>query len=92
MPTTTQSPKKTANLSIDAELLRKAKALGIDLSATLEQALAERIAARQRSQWLSDNRAAIDAYNRHVAQRGTFRDGPRTVSYTHLTLPTNREV
>jgi antitoxin CcdA len=78
MATTTQSPKKTANLGIDAVLLRKAKALGIDLSATLEQALAERIAARQRSQRLSDNRVAIDAYNRHVTQQGSFGDGQRT--------------
>lgn len=78
MATTTRSPRKAANLSIDAVLLGKAKALGIDLSATPEQALAERIAARQRTQWLSDNRVAIDAYNRHVAQQGTFRDGPRT--------------
>jgi len=78
MPTTTRSPKKAANLSIDVELLGKAKALGINLSATLEQALAEQIAARQRTQWLSDNRAAIDAYNRHVAQHGTFSDGLRT--------------
>lgn len=78
MATTTQSPKKAANLSIDAVLLGKAKALGIDLSATPEQALAERIAARQPTQWLSDNRAAIDAYNRHVTQQGSFGDGQRT--------------
>ena len=54
------------------------KAPGINLSATLERALAEQIAARQRSQRLSDNRVAIDAYNRHVAQQGSFRDGQRT--------------
>lgn len=77
MPTTTQSPKKAANVSINAELLGKAKDLGINLSATLEQALAEQIADRQRAQWIADNRPAIDAYNQHVAQHGTFSDGLR---------------
>lgn len=78
MPTTAQAPKKAANLSINAELLGKAKELGINLSATLEQALAEQIAARQRAQWMADNRPAIDAYNQHVEQHGTFSDGLRT--------------
>lgn len=34
-----QAPKKAANLSINADLLGKAKALDINLSATLELAL-----------------------------------------------------
>lgn len=78
MATSTQSPKKAANLSIETVLLGKAKAPGINLSVTLERAIAEQIAARQPTQWLSDNRVAIDAYNRHVAQQSSFRDGQRT--------------
>lgn len=36
-----QAPKRPANLSINADLLAKARDLKINLSATLEQALVE---------------------------------------------------
>jgi antitoxin CcdA len=42
------APKKAANLSINSELLNQAKALHINLSATLERALAEAIRDKQR--------------------------------------------
>lgn len=35
------APKKPTNLSINSDLLKKAKALEINLSATVEQALAD---------------------------------------------------
>ncbi len=73
-----QAGKKPANLSINADLLMKAKALKINLSATLETALAERISASQREQWLKENRSAIDAYNEMVEDHGVFSDELRS--------------
>lgn len=73
-----QAPKKAANLSINGDLLRKAKELDINLSATLEQALAATLRTRQREQWLAANKAAIEAYNEHVEKHGTFSDGLRS--------------
>ncbi len=73
-----QAPKKAANLSINADLLQKARELDINLSATLEQALAEVLRARQREQWLAENRNAIAAYNDHVDKHGAYSDGTRT--------------
>jgi antitoxin CcdA len=72
------APKKAANLSINADLLSKAKELDINLSATLEQALVETIKKRLRYQWLAKNRAAIEAYNEHIEKHGVFSDGLRT--------------
>ena len=69
--------KKSANLSIDGELLRAAKKLDINLSQTLEERLAELVNAARRRQWLEENRPAIDAYNRRVEQRGVFSHGLR---------------
>ena len=57
----TKAPKKATNLSINADLLRKAKAMDINLSATLEQALLEALKKRLREQWLLENRTAIAA-------------------------------
>ena len=73
-----QAGKKPANLSINADLLTKAKALKINLSAALETALAERISASQREQWLEENRSAIDAYNKMVEEHGVFSDELRS--------------
>ena len=80
MPTTdnTRVAKRATNLSINAELLGRAKELGINLSATLEQALTEAIRQRARDQWVAENQAAIDAYNEHVDTKGVFSDGLRS--------------
>ncbi|MEF8734069.1 MAG: type II toxin-antitoxin system CcdA family antitoxin [Candidatus Accumulibacter meliphilus] len=74
----TQASKKATNLSVNADLLRKAKEMDINLSATFEQALLEALKQRQREQWLAENRAAIAAYNDHVEEHGSFSDGLRT--------------
>lgn len=73
-----KAPKKAANLSINADLLNRARELDIDLSATLEQALVEVVKQRQRERWLAENRDAIAAFNDHVEKRGVFSDGVKT--------------
>jgi antitoxin CcdA len=70
-------PKKAANLSIRADLLEEARALKINLSQTLETALADIVKKEKERRWLEENRAAIDAYNREIAEHGLFSDGFR---------------
>lgn len=41
------APKKPTNLSINSDLLKKAKELDINLSAALEQILTEQLKAKQ---------------------------------------------
>jgi antitoxin CcdA len=71
------APKKPTNVSINSDLLEKAKGLNINLSATLEAALAEQLRAEQRNQWKAENAKAIEAYNRFVEDNGVFSDGLR---------------
>lgn len=71
------APKKAANLSVNSDLLSQAKALRINLSATLECALAEAIRDKQRQQWLQDNHQSIEDYNRRVEAEGCFSDSLR---------------
>lgn len=73
-----RAPKRAANLRINADLLHKAKAMDINLSATLERALVEAIKSRLRSKWENENRPAIQAYNELIEQHGGFSDGLRT--------------
>lgn len=69
--------KRAANLSVKAELLDQAKALDINLSATLERALETEVRARKRQQWLVENREAITAYNARIERDGMLSDHVR---------------
>ena len=71
------APKKSANLSINADLLQQAKQLNINLSQTLEHHLVEIIRQARRKQWLAENKDALDEYNRRIESCGTFSDGLR---------------
>lgn len=66
--------KKAANLSVDGDLLDSAKRLKLNLSQVFEAGLSAAIREKQREQWLSKNRAAIEAYNEHVEKDGVFSD------------------
>lgn len=70
--------KKASNLSINSDLLRQAKELEINLSATLEAALKVKVQELRAQQWLEENQEAISAYNESVAERGVFSDGLRS--------------
>nr|WP_256473775.1 type II toxin-antitoxin system CcdA family antitoxin [Aliidiomarina quisquiliarum] len=68
------APKKATNLSVNSDLLKKTRALNINLSATLERALKEELAKSKADQWVEENRTAIRNYNEFVEQHGCFGD------------------
>lgn len=70
----TDAPKKATNLSINKDLLAEARSLKINLSATLEQALTEKVRKERRKQWLKDNEQAIDSCNELAEKNGLFAD------------------
>ena len=70
--------KRPANVSVRAELLDKAKLLGINLSRTLEDRLAELVRDAEAREWLASNQRAIDAYNKRVEREGIWSDGVRS--------------
>lgn len=72
------APKKPTNLSINSDLLKQAKELNINLSATLEQALTAQLKAKRAQLWLEQNKDAIAAYNQSVDEQGVFSDGLRS--------------
>lgn len=72
-----EAPKKPTNLSINSDLLARARSLDMNLSAILERALEETVRQRLRQQWLDENRAAIAAYNEHFEKAQVFSAGLR---------------
>ncbi len=73
----TSARKRPTNVSVDTELLREARLLGINLSQMLEERLAEIVREVHRERWLAENRHAIEDYNRRIQERGTFSDALR---------------
>ena len=71
------APKKSANLSLNSDLLNKSKALNINLSATLEQALRKKLAEKEAAKWVKENKRAIQAYNDFIDENGCFSDEHR---------------
>jgi antitoxin CcdA len=68
-------PKKRAvNLFVDTRLLDEARRLRINLSDMLEQRLRAIVKVELERQWLENNRVAIEAYNRRVAEHGLLSD------------------
>jgi len=71
------APKKPTNLSLNSDLLNKTRALNINLSATLEQALRKKLAENEAAKWAKENKRAIQAYNDFIDENGCFADEHR---------------
>ena len=69
--------KRATNLSVNADLLERARSLGINLSQTLEERLAELVKQAEAREWLARNQRAINAYNERVEHEGVWSDGLR---------------
>jgi antitoxin CcdA len=64
------APKKATNLSLNAKVLEAAKAMGMNISQTVDALLAEEVRKRYWAQWNEDNREAIAAYNARIESEG----------------------
>jgi len=72
-----EASRKPTRLSVNSDLLEKARELGVDLATTLEEALALEVHRRQREAWSVENREAIEAYNELLTREGVFSTGLR---------------
>ncbi|MHB1949152.1 MAG: type II toxin-antitoxin system CcdA family antitoxin [Gammaproteobacteria bacterium] len=69
--------KKATNLTINSDLLAKAKLLHINLSKTLEDSLIKLLQDKQNQLWLQQNKLAINEYNERIDKDGSFGDKGR---------------
>jgi antitoxin CcdA len=58
------------NVSINAELVAEARALGVNISRASAAGLEAAVAEARAEQWLRENRAALEASNAYVEARG----------------------
>jgi antitoxin CcdA len=69
--------RKAVNLSLDAALVAEAKALDLNLSRTLEEALRARVREEKARRWQEDNAEAIRLSNEELERNGLWCDEHR---------------
>ena len=69
--------KKATNVSINSDLLKKAKAYKINLSQNFELFLSELVRKKEEERWKKENKKPIDDYNEKIRKNGAFSDGFR---------------
>jgi len=72
------APKKATNLSINSDLLKKAKSYNINLSKSFETYLNELVRKKAEQAWKKENLQAIESFNQRVEKQGVFSDGLRS--------------
>ena len=70
--------KRATNISINSDLLEKAKKYKINISANVEKTLEELIKQEEIKNWEKENKEAIESYNERIAKNGVFSDGLRS--------------
>ena len=69
--------RKAVNLSVDADLVAEAKALDLNLSRTLEEALRTRVREEKARRWQEENVEAIRLSNEELQRNGLWCDEHR---------------
>jgi antitoxin CcdA len=67
---TQDATKRPINPSLNAQVLDQARALGMNLSATVDALLAVEVRRRYRARWNQDDLAAIAHYHARIAREG----------------------
>lgn len=73
-----KAKKKATNVTINSDLLKKAKEYKLNISAQIEEKLEEVIKNLEAQKWQKENSQAIDDYNKRVEKNGVFSDGLRS--------------
>ncbi len=61
---------KPANLSLNADLVRESRELGINLSRAAEEGIARALKAEKERRWRQENAETLVNYNEWIAQEG----------------------
>ena len=69
--------KSRVSLSLDSQLVEEAKALGCNLSAVAEAAIAAEAKRLRLESWVERNRAAISSWDELLDREGLWSDGTR---------------
>ena len=69
-PSSVHPVRQATNVTLPADLLAEARALGLNISQACEHGLKAEIAHHREAQWLKENRDALNSSNEYVEQHG----------------------
>jgi len=62
--------RRATSMTLDAELLDEARALGVNLSRAAEEGILGQVRAARAKRWKEDNAEAIADYNKWIEENG----------------------
>jgi antitoxin CcdA len=62
--------KRAVNLSLNAQVLDRARAMGLNVSATVDALLAKEVERLYWERWNEENKEAVAHYNARIAREG----------------------
>ncbi len=65
-------PKRAVNVSVDAEILKMAKGMQVNLSQALEDRLREMIEPERIRRFQEENKEFFESYNAYIERNGVF--------------------
>ena len=65
-------PKRPVNVSVDAEVLKLAKEMKLNLSHVFEETLRKQTEAERIRRWREENKETIESYNAYIERNGVF--------------------
>ncbi len=63
-------PRKSTSLSLDADLIARAKKVNVNLSRAAEAGIEDQVRKAEAARWKEENRDAVAAYNARVEKEG----------------------
>lgn len=63
-------PRKSTSLSLDSDLIERAKSVGVNLSRAAEAGIETRVRQAEAERWKQENKAAFEAYNNRIDEEG----------------------
>jgi len=73
------APKRKVNMTANEDLVKRAKAAGINISKELEHALENALARHEREKWIRENKEALEETNDYVKRYGLPNQGMELV-------------
>ncbi|HEX2839929.1 type II toxin-antitoxin system CcdA family antitoxin [Hyphomicrobium sp.] len=64
--------KRPISLTVRTDLIKEARALRLNTSRAAEAGIEAAVKKAKEQAWLSENKAAIEAYNERIARSGTL--------------------
>jgi len=80
----TKSPRRAVNISIKRDLVEKARAAGLNLSAIAEAAITRALNESARAHFLEEIARSVQEHEEYLAEYGSFADAVRAMEEEDL--------